>query len=179
MNFTENETHTITEGSSFTFIIHGCDAAGFTALRNRARAHPSDFVIFGYSDDKPKHSEDIRGYYVLEVASTLHAFKTSLTESILDGGGSYSRISCEMDQVDPEIAITWCMQRPFTCQIGKRPIPWPNEIQNHFEEDTLPTRVSAQRESVAVEDKSRPSYSFQCSWCTDCDVDLNLDFNRK
>lgn len=179
-NSLQHETYPITEGTSFTFILYGCDAAGFTAIRNWARIHPNNFVIFGYSDDKPKHTQNIRGYYVLEVASTLHAFKTSLIESILDGGGSYSRISCEMDQIDPEIAITWCMQRPFTCQIGKRPIPWPNEIQDHIQEDSLPTRSSAPREPVAVvEEESRPSYSFQCSWCTDCDVDLNLDLNRK
>ena len=92
----------------------------------------------------------------------------------------YGRISCEMDPIDPEIAIAWCMQRPFTCQIGKRPIPWPNEIQNHIQEDILPARAITPRESVVVEgEETRPSYSFQCSWCTDCDVDLNLDLNRK
>lgn len=178
---TFHETYPPPESASFTFIIHQCDKAGFTGIRDWYRLHPDCFVIFGYSDDECQHPQDIRGYTVLATTFTMHDFQNTLLGAIHHGGGSYSRISSEMDQLDPEITITWCMQKPFTCQLGKRPTTWSSSVQDSLQEDSLPPRIITSVEPVTLEENTRPSYSFSCSWCTDCDVNMNvdLDLDRK
>ena len=175
-NITKHDSYPVEEGTTFTFIVYGCDAEGFSGLRDWAKSHPLDYVLFGYTDDKFSLPQNIRGYYAMETSSSLSAFQNNLISAIYTRGGLYSRIGCEMDKLDYEIASPWCRQLPHTCEIGTRPRSWSNDLSTDFQQISDVSTVQPAMESIENSDNEKNRrFTFNCAWCNDCDIDLNIN----
>lgn len=179
MNSTKPVNHDlypITEGTTFTFIIYGCDKEGFSGIRDWTKSHTLDYALFGYSDNEFSMPQNIRGYYALATASSLSNFQNTLISAIHAGGGLYSRISCEMDQLDFEIAHTWCSQLPYICEIGTRPRSWSNEIPCDIPKMSESSSVQQAMDDIN-EDENNKTKKFTLNWtcCNDCDIDFVIN----